>query len=174
MSSIYQLDEFLGISFIQFPPHFKIDKIEKLDRFLKKLPHDLSFAVELRYESWFSNDKVKSEWFDLFSRYNITPVITDTSGRRDVLHQIVTNDKIFVRFTGNNLHATDYKRIDDWIQKITDWLSSGISEFYFFLHEPTKHLCADIAIYMAEKLKKSVKIDIQKPHIYTDNIVKLF
>ena len=174
LSAVYQLDEHLGISFIQFPPFFKIDKLEKLRLFFARLPRDLSFATELRHESWFESDSIKGEWFSLFHEYNITPVITDTSGRRDVIHQMITNEQVFIRFTGNNLHPTDYQRIDEWCDRIVKWISKGIKEVYFFVHEPEKHLCADIAIYMIHKLNEIGNIKIKPPHIYKEQTGKLF
>ena len=95
LTSIYELDEFLGNSFIQFSPYFKPNKLEQLNRFLKQLPHDMSFAVEFRNEAWFENDTIKKEWFDLLQSHQITAVITDTPGRRDALHQIITTDKLY-------------------------------------------------------------------------------
>ncbi len=174
LSSIYQLDEFLGINFIQFPPFFKTDKLEKLNRFLQKLPRDLDFAIEFRHDSWFENENIKKEWFELFASYNISPVITDTAGRRDVLHQMLTNNKAFIRFTGNNLHPTDYQRIDDWVFHLKDWLSKGVSEIFFFMHEPEKHLCADIATYLISQFEDKNNFGLKAPRIYSEETGKLF
>ena len=90
------------------------------------------------------------------------------------MHQLIANDKVFIRFTGNNLHPTDYKRIDDWVVRIIEWLEKGVSELYFFVHEPEKHLCADIAIYMIKELRAKSNIIIKAPRIYTDSIGTLF
>lgn len=174
LSSIYQLDEFLGVSFIQFAPFFKTDKLEKLNQFLQKLPKDLDFAVEFRHESWFENDSIKKEWFELFTQHNIIPIITDTAGRRDVLHQMLTNQKVFIRFTGNNLHPSDYKRIDDWVVLLKQWMKNGVSEVYFFMHEPEKHLCADIATYMIGQFEDKVQLGLKAPRIYSEETGKLF
>lgn len=167
LSSVYQLDEHLGTSFIQFPPYFNPSKLKKLELFIQKLPTDLNFAVELRNEQWFSSQTIVKEWFDLFSRYNITPVITDTSGRRDVLHQVVASDKVFIRFVGNNLHETDYTRIDTWVTAIAELLQKGIKDVYFFIHEPQKHFCADIAGYLIDQLNKKEALKLVSPHIYS-------
>lgn len=174
LTSIYQLDEFLGTSFIQFPPYFKPQKMEQLNHFFHQLPKEMSFAVELRNESWFENDAVKKEWFDLFQRHNVTAVITDTSGRRDVLHQMLTSNKVFIRFTGNNLHPTDYKRIEDWVPLLLSWIKQGISEVYFFVHEPEKHLCADIATHMVRHFNDKGFEKLKPPRIYGDETATLF
>lgn len=174
LTAIHGLDEYLGTSFIQFPPNFKPDKFSKLNTFLSKLPKDMSFAVELRNAKWFESESIRKEWYDLFSKYHVTSVITDTSGRRDVLHQILTTNKAFIRFTGNNLHKTDYSRIDEWCSLLPEWIEKGINEVYFFMHEPTKHLCADIATYMIKQLKEKLDVEIKAPRIHTDNTMSLF
>ncbi len=174
LGAIYQLDEFLGTSFIQFPPYFKPDKLEQLNHFFSKLPRDMSFAVEFRNEAWFLDDSIKKEWYDLLKRHQVTPVITDTSGRRDVLHQLVTTDKIFIRFTGNNLHPTDYVRVDDWVNHLVQLSDQGLTELYFFVHEPEKHLCADIATYMIRQLKDKGNFHLKAPRMYQDEIGTLF
>lgn len=174
LTGIYELGEHLGTIFIQFPPFFKPEKLERLQFFLRQLPVDMSFAVELRNEQWFLPE-VWQQCFELFRHYNIVPVITDTSGRRDVLHQSLTREKVFIRFTGNNLHPTDYQRIDDWVIRLLEWEKKGVKEVYFFVHEPEKSLCASIVIYMTQQFKKkgfSGKLKI--PKLYSENKGTLF
>lgn len=174
LTSVYGLEEYLGTSFIQFPPHFKPNRIQQLDRFFTKLPKDLNFAMEVRNEGWFEHETIKKEWFDLLHHHKITPVITDTSGRRDVLHQMITNPSVFIRFTGNNLHSSDFQRIDDWLDRIQEWIDAGVSELYFFVHEPTKHFCADIASYMIQKLEEKGKYQLKAPQNYEQSFGTLF
>lgn len=174
LSSIYQLDDYLGISFIQFPPYFGPEKFKNLERFIQKLPRELHFAVELRHEKWFANPSIVEEWFRLFRQYNIIPVITDTSGRRDVLHQLITSNKVFIRFVGNNLHPSDYQRIDSWVATLIDWLNKGITEVFFFIHEPEKHFCADIAAYLIQQMNEKASLCLKPPKIYSANDGLLF
>ena len=53
-------------------------------------------------------------------------VITDTAGRRDCVHQRLTTPFAFIRFVGNNLHPTDYSRMDDWVERIQEWFDQGL------------------------------------------------
>lgn len=174
LTSIHGLGEHLGTSFIQFPPYFKPEKIKQLDQFFQKLPQDMSFAVEMRHEDWFENESVQKEWFSLLQHHNITPLITDTSGRRDVLHQMVTNPTIMIRFVGNNLHPTDFQRIDDWVLRLQGWMNAGVSEVYFFIHEPHKPFCADIARYMVAKMKDKGSFELKSPRNYEEVMGTLF
>lgn len=165
LSNIYELKEYLGPIFIQLPPYYKPAYIQHLHDFLEVLPSDLNFALELRHEDWFNKTSIEKQVFELLTHFNATYIITDTPGRRDVLHQMITTDKVFIRFLGNNLHHTDYTRIDTWVQRLKLWIDAGINEVYFFMHQPDKHTCADLAIYMAQQFKKHTGITIKVPEI---------
>ncbi len=165
LGNIYELKEHLGPIFIQLPPYYKPEYIQHLHDFLEVLPTDLNFALELRHEAWFGNTFVEKQVYELLSHFNTTYIITDTPGRRDVLHQMITTDKVFIRFLGHNLHPTDYTRIDNWVDQLITWINKGVNEVYFFMHQPDKHNCADLAIYMAQQFKKHSDIAIKVPEI---------
>ena len=82
-------------------------------------------------------------------------MITDVAGRRDVLHQRLTTNTVLIRFVGNNLHPTDYERIDDWVFKIKEWIDRGLSNVYFFTHEPDNILAPELAFYLFEQIQKN-------------------
>lgn len=71
--------------------------------------------------------------FQLFKELKIGTVITDTSGRRDCLHMQLTTPMAFIRFVGNNMHPTDFLRIDSWVDRIKNWIDKGFKEIYFFI-----------------------------------------
>jgi len=77
---------------------------------------------EVKYLNTFSN---------YFYKNNLTLLLTDTAGRRDVLHQRLTSKTAFIRFVANDLHATDYKRMDEWITRLKNWIDNGLEEIYF-------------------------------------------
>jgi len=60
---ISSFDEYLGYSFIQFPPHFTPDRLADLYQFLEQLPDDFKIAVELRHPDWFNQDQLKLELY---------------------------------------------------------------------------------------------------------------
>lgn len=122
-----------------------------LNKFLSFLPKDFKVAIELRHQDWFKNDAV----FKFLRERKVASVITDVSGRRDILHMQITSDVIVIRFTGNNLHPTDYSRIDEWVQKIKEWSEYGIKEIYFFVHEPDDVNCPEMADYIIKKLQEN-------------------
>lgn len=75
-----------------------------------------------------------SPTWDCFRDLGIGTVITDTAGRRDALHMRLTAPFAFIRFVGNNLHPTDFPRIDAWVDRIKTWIDKGLREIYFFVH----------------------------------------
>lgn len=141
----------LGPCFIQLPPYFSVEKIAVLEAFLQQF--SLPLAVEVRHESWFATPANFKRLTDLLEKYGASTVITDVAGRRDVAHMALTSDTVLVRFVGNDLHPTDFSRLDDWAQRLTDWFSKGLRECYFFTHEPDNLLAPDLAAAFHEKTK---------------------
>lgn len=151
--AIQQLEEKMGCCFMQMPPYFSADRIAVLKTFLDQFPSHIPLAVEVRHESWFKDKEETSRLADLLATKNCAFVLTDVAGRRDVLHQQLTNNIAMVRFVGNDLHPTDYQRIDEWIVRLKDWFENGISEVYFFTHEPDNIQSPKMAKYMVDKAK---------------------
>ncbi len=166
IEAMYAFGPRLGTSFLQFPPYFGADRMESLFTFLGGLPRDMDIAVELRHPSWFSDETLKEEFFERLASLGISSVITDTPGRRDVLHQRLTTRTAFVRFLAHNLHPSDYTRINDWCVQLYTWLASGLDTAYFFMHQPEKHLCADLSTYMIGKMNSDYGQRLRPPLDY--------
>ena len=172
--TIRGLDKNLGISFLQLPPYFETKHISNLEHFLDYFPKDISLAIEFRHASWFKGNNFEQA-ARVLEKYQISTVITDVAGRRDVLHQRLTTPNVLVRFVGNALHSTDYTRIDAWVEQIYVWLQQGLKVLYFFLHEPDNVLAPDIALYFTEKLIAKTGISLKVPIIRKQTIqMKLF
>ena len=153
----------LGIPFLQLPPSFAPAVGRSLFDYLADWPPEVPLAVEFRHPDWFSHSRMRDRAFDLLQEMRISPVITDTAGRRDVIHQRLTNDTVFIRFVGNRLHATDYLRIDTWARRIQRWLSAGLRKVYFIVHQPEEHLCVDLAIYTVKQLNLHCDLRLSPP-----------
>jgi uncharacterized protein YecE (DUF72 family) len=63
-------------------------------------------------------------------------VISDTIGRREVLHQTFINDTGFVRFLGENGEERDQERLEIWLERIVELQQSGLKKLFFFIHQP--------------------------------------
>ena len=66
----------------------------------------------------------------------------------------LTVPKGFIRFVANNLHPTDYGRIDEWVQRIKHWLDMGMKELYFFIHMPDEALSPELIVYLIGALNE--------------------
>ena len=148
------LAEKMGCCFLQLPPYFNIRELPLLQRFLDIFPDDLPLAVEARHESFFQNTAATETFFQLLQDYNVSSVITDVAGRRDVCHMHLTNNRVLIRFVGNGLVDSDYGRIQVWARRLSEWYAAGLPETYFFTHEPDNLLAPDLSAYCVEAFSK--------------------
>ena len=108
----------LGMCFLQLHDNFQPKDMGRLVRAVEYWPGDIPLAIELRNTAWYNDEAVAQDVYQLFEEYNITNVITDTAGRRDLLHMRLTTPDVFVRYVGAN-HSSDYHRLDDWMLRIS-------------------------------------------------------
>jgi len=155
----------LGTSFIQLNDKFSPARNEWIHPYLKSLPRDFDAAIEFRHPDWYNGSPSADETFQLMKELGITSVITDTSGRRDVLHMKLTTPKAFIRFVGNNGHKTDCTRVDDWVERIKLWLDKGVETLYFFIHQHDEKYTPKLAQYTVEQLNKKCGLKLQPPKI---------
>ncbi|MBL8991999.1 MAG: DUF72 domain-containing protein [Spirochaetia bacterium] len=153
---IRSLGEWLGTSFLQFPETFQIRGLPDLKKILSEIPESFPVFAEFRHGSWFDRQKLIPEVFELLRERNIGTIITDTSGRRDVLHSTLTDRRAFVRFLGNDLHASDFTRIDTWVLRLTDWVKRGLKEIYFMPHHHTYENVPELANDFIVKMNRSL------------------
>ncbi|HSZ26460.1 MAG TPA: DUF72 domain-containing protein [Cytophagaceae bacterium] len=149
------LENNLGTSFLQLPQHFGPDKLKSLLYFLNALPEDFSLAIEFRQADWFKDKRKFDKIFNYLEDRKFCTVITDVAGRRDLLHLRLSNRTAFIRFAANDLHPSDFARIDEWSMVLKKWLSEGLKEIYFFIHTPNKALFPELANYFSQKMNKT-------------------
>ncbi|MDF9795907.1 uncharacterized protein YecE (DUF72 family) [Catalinimonas alkaloidigena] len=173
LEALRAFEDQLGLAFLQLPPTLEPRHDGKaLFDYLSNWPGEIPLAIELRHPAWFENSRIRERAFDLLEENNMSTVITDTAGRRDVIHMQLTNPKLMVRFVGNALHPTDYQRIDQWVSCIGNWVEQGLQELYFIVHQPEDTLCIDLAIYLVDHLNKRLKMNLRPPRIMQGGIQK--
>lgn len=160
---IMAFEEYLGPIFIQVSESFSPKRKEELFEFLRSMPKDLQFFMEVRHPDWFANAAVWEELATVLQEVNMGIVITDTSGRRDCAHMRLTVPKAFVRYVGNSLHATDYTRIDAWVERMKYWLDNGLQELYFFMHMHDEATSPELTVYLVDKMRAVTGIELIKP-----------
>jgi uncharacterized protein YecE (DUF72 family) len=163
LKNILEFKEFLGPIFIQVSEYFSPTRKEELFTYLKLLPQDVQFFMEVRHGNWFNNEVIKNELFETLKQLNIGAIITDAAGRRDCTHMHLSIPKAFIRYVGNSLHASDYARIDAWVERIHFWLQNGLQELYFFMHMHDEATSPELTAYLADKLNEVCGLQLQKP-----------
>ena len=163
LKGVIEFKEHLGPVFIQVSESFSPARKEELLDYLKTLPTDLQFFVEVRHPGWFSDSAVSEDFFSALKKLKMGAVITDAAGRRDCAHMYLTLPKTFIRYVGNSLHKTDYTRIDEWVDRIKFWLDNGLKELYFFMHMHNEALSPQLTAYLTDKLNAACGLDLQKP-----------
>lgn len=175
LRGVVEFGDKLGPIFIQVSDSFSPNRKDDLFDFLKSLPKDLVFFLEVRHTDWFAKEDRFKFMLEELKALNMGAVITDTSGRRDCAHMHLTIPKAFIRYVGNSLHPTDYTRIDEWIAKIKYWLANGLEELYFFMHMHDETYSPELTVYMIDKLNADCKLQLTKPvFINTNPQPKLF
>ena len=152
--SVRCFEEKLGTSFLQLPPYFSPREASVLERYISNFPTDVPLAVEFRHPDWFSDRAIFESTFDMLERYSVTSVITDTAGRRDVVHQRITTDTVFVRFKANNLHPSDFTRLEAWVVRLKEWVDAGLRTICFFIHTHNKVLSPELISYFIKKMNE--------------------
>lgn len=164
---IVSFGEHLGPIFIQVSDTFSPKRKDELFTYLKSLPTDLQFFLEVRHPDWFLKEEIRNELMSTLVAMNMGIVITDTAGRRECAHMYLTIPKVFIRYVGNSLHATDYTRCDAWIKRMKYWLDSGLQELYFFMHMHDEATSPELTVYLVDKMNAACGLNLIKPTFVT-------
>ncbi len=153
----------LGCMFLQLSDKFLPKRMNDLTYFIERLPKDIDFAVEFRHADWFADKKVTNELSELCIENNVSLVLTDAPGRRDVLHMNLTCPIALIRFVGNDLHNSDYERIDQWVERLKVWQENGLRDFYFLMHQTNElHMLKSLQ-YFARKVNEKLPTTVTIP-----------
>lgn len=162
VSGILAFEEKLGMTFLQMNPNYSPNNEAQLVQFLNKWPRKIPLAVELRHHDWYEDRLLLADLIDVFKELGISFVITDTAGRRDMIHMCLTTPRAFVRFTGVN-DVQDIGRVDDWMKRIKDWSEQGITEINFFIHQNHEKETPLLPSYFAKKMSHQYGFHIDDP-----------
>lgn len=154
METVGMLEEKLGVSFLQLPHNFSTRNIDALAEYIQAFPDGYQLAIEFRDASWFRELEKFYGICELMEERGMTTVISDVAGRRDVLHMRLTSPIAFIRLTANDLHPSDYTRLDEWTNRLKTWFEAGLQQLYFFVHTHDKALNPELANYMVRRLNQ--------------------
>ncbi len=163
--AVLGLEDKLGTTFLQLGPAFDTSKFDNLERFLSTLPEGFPITVEFRHPSWFSDDYAWQKTLELLHERNVGTVMTDVSGRRDVLHMALSTPTFVLRFVGNELDRTDYTRTDEWLLRLKSWFEQGLQSAYIFIHTADNLLSPELSKYWIEGFNAKMGLSVAPPEI---------
>jgi uncharacterized protein YecE (DUF72 family) len=163
LESIAAFENHLGPAFLQLGEMFGPQQKEALYTYLAALPPDVSYFLEVRHPGWFADEKQADELFQTLMALNIGLVITDTPGRRDLVHMRLTVPRFFLRFVCNGVHPTSFSRSDAWIEQMQRWLDRGLEEAYIFLHPGNDAAVPELAPYWSKSLNQKCGLQLNVP-----------
>ena len=167
------LKEKLGTLFLQMHSNFAPKDFDRVAAFIESWPKEVPLAVEFRHTNWYNDKAVANDLYHLLEENNISNVIVDTAGRRDIIHMRLTNATTFIRYVGAN-HESDYARLDDWVERLKTWKAQGIKEIDFFVHQNIEKASPLLSAYFIEKLNKAFDINLKVPEMAKEKLTTLF
>ncbi len=158
----------LGAALLQFPEGFGPSRFPELERLLAIHAGAFPLALEVRHPAWFRNPDWTDRLAALLEKNRIAMVITDSPGRREVIHMRLTAPWAYVRWNGHDGSGTDLGRLDAWAERIGAWCGKGLREAYFFPQIDPVDRTADLAVHFLRGLKARTGLEVHIPHLYSD------
>ena len=162
VTNIRDFGDKLGMCFLQLHDNFKPVNMDRLVTAVEYWPKDVPLAIELRNTEWFNDASTANEVYALFEQHAISNIITDTAGRRDLLHMRLTTPNVFVRYVGAN-HESDYSRLDEWTERIIRWKDLGMENLYFFVHQNLEKESPVLSAFLISRLNKVLGTKLAMP-----------
>lgn len=168
--SVLASGEVLGPAFLQLPPDYGPENFEHLRAFLKALPHEFPWAVEVRHHGWFDGGHREQQLDELLEELRIDKVLFDSrplyslppedeservsqARKPKTPHrETVTAKHPMVRIVGRNRPEQVVQAIDDWAEIIVGWLQTGLKP-YVFTHSPDDKFAPTLARLLADKIR---------------------
>ncbi len=162
------LKEKLGTIFLQMHSNFAPKDIDRVIDFVEFWPREIPLAVEFRHTNWYNEVTIAEELYHVLEENNIANVLVDTAGRRDLMHMRLTNNEAFIRYVGAN-HESDYKRLDDWVIRLKEWISLGLEKAHFFVHQNLEVASPLLSAHFIKKLNTELDVDLVIPTLAKDS-----
>ena len=131
--------------------------------FAENWPKSIPLAIEFRHTDWYNDKVIADALYQLLEGLNISNVIVDTAGRRDLMHMRLTNSTAFVRYVGAN-HPSDYGRLDDWIERLKLWKEEGVKEVDFFIHQNIEVESPLLSTYFIKQVNEKLGYALNIPN----------
>ncbi len=162
LDSVVHFKEKLGTIFLQLRSKFAPKFFDRVTEFIESWPEGIPLAIEFRHTDWFNDPDIAEELYQLLEENNVANVITDTAGRRDLVHMRLTNNEAFVRYVGAN-HPSDFTRLEDWVVRLKEWSDQGLEQIHFFVHQNDERRSPELSAHFIKKLNEEIGSDQKIP-----------
>lgn len=147
------LESRLGPFFLQLPPTFGPGALDTLQTFLKQLPAEFSYAVEVRHPAFFLDPDPATALDNLLTEQGVDRVLFDSralhaSGAGDAataaaqrrkpknpIEAVATGKNPMLRFVGDPVLENNRPLLRQWAAVAAAWIRQGLSPF-IFIHAP--------------------------------------
>lgn len=159
----------LGPTFLQLGPSFSPDGFAILETYLRSLPREFPWAVEVRHEGWFdaehaqdSRNTNEARLDEMLARLNIDKVLfdsrplfqsppddsieTESQARKPKtpLRHTVTARRPMLRIVGRNRVEMADRFFEDWARIVANWIHDGLQPIVF-THAPDDAKAPELA-----------------------------
>jgi uncharacterized protein YecE (DUF72 family) len=143
----------LGPTFLQLGPAFGPDRLDSLESYLRSLPREFPWAVEVRHPGWFDSNcneqrldallqdlRIDKVLFDSRPLYQSPPddaIETESQKRKPKtpIRRTVTGQLPMLRIVGRNRVEMADKFFIEWAPVIAQWIQDGVRPIVF-THAP--------------------------------------
>lgn len=153
LNAIEPLGSRIGPVQAQLPPAFGPEGVEVLLAFMRRLPLDWPWALELRHPGWFDGSSAQQRIDELALERGITRVVLDTrplyaaapqsqsaveereNKPRLPITTAVVGQHPIVRVIGQDSAEGTLEGLVAWVPQLVEWLREGLAPF-IFVHQP--------------------------------------
>lgn len=170
VTNMSNLKEKLGMPFLQMHNNFGAKDFDRVVEFVENWKQYRSpLAMEFRKTEWYNDADVSSQLYDLLEKNNITNVLVDTAGRRDLMHMRLTTPNAFIRWVGANDPESDRSRLDEWVDRVAEWKSQGLQQLNFFVHQNIEKESPLLSAYLIKALNMRLGTELKVPRTLGDH-----
>ncbi|MFN7892160.1 MAG: DUF72 domain-containing protein [Pirellula sp.] len=155
----------LGPTFLQLGPSFGFNRFGALELFLRGLPKDWPWAVEVRHQDWFDAAEGENRLDGLLGELEIDRVLFDSRPLnsleasdaieeasqkrkpRSPFRTTTTSKRPMLRLIGRNDWREVTKYWIQWADQIACWIDSGLQP-WVFTHAPNDQYAPDLVKLM--------------------------
>ncbi|WGZ89848.1 MAG: DUF72 domain-containing protein [Candidatus Thiocaldithrix dubininis] len=158
---------------VQLPAGFSPLELGQLERFLKQLPNEYQYAVEVRHPAFFTDAVARQALNDLLQSLNVDRVILDSrpvhaapivdeptreakirKPRLPVQLDVTANQPV-LRYIGHPIVADNQAWLERWVAQTARWIAEGKTP-RIYLHTPSNDLAPDLALLFHKQLQMRV------------------